>query len=242
MKGSRTTTSDQAPAPHWEGTLRDGSTVRVRPLRPRDREALAANFNRLSPQSRYRRFFSAMPKLPPSVLDGLLDVDEDNHVALVAIDDHPEGNRVSEGLGIARFVRLKDDPTTADAAVAVIDEHQGKGLGRLLLGRLVEAASQRGITHFRAHVLGDNEPMKHLLAKLAPNVDGRFEDGNLVYMMELPRAEDPKSLTVGSLYELFRAAAHDLAGSFAAMLSAPTTAEDPPMESSPEPQTEEESS
>src|SRR5262249_16182755 len=100
--------------------LADGTRVRLRLLRPRDRDKLVAGFNKLSPESRYRRFFTAMPKLPEKVLRRLLDTDGWNHVAIGAetVTDEPSE---SEGVGIARFIRLKNESSVAEAAVTVVD-------------------------------------------------------------------------------------------------------------------------
>src|SRR5215218_1571067 len=80
-------------------TLRDGARVRVRPIGPGDRDALVAAFDRLSPESRYRRFFGPVNELSPQVLDYLSRVDHVDHEALVALDD--EGAIVA----VARYVR-----------------------------------------------------------------------------------------------------------------------------------------
>ena len=125
-----------------EHRLRDGTRVRMRPIGPADRARLAAGFQKLSRESRYRRFFTAMPELPEKMLDRLVATDGWKHVAIgaeVASDDPA----LAEGLGVARFVRLEDVPDVAEVAVAVIDEKQGLGLGTLLLSALVQAARER---------------------------------------------------------------------------------------------------
>ncbi|HUE29393.1 MAG TPA: GNAT family N-acetyltransferase, partial [Verrucomicrobiae bacterium] len=122
--------------------LTDGTPVRLRLLRRADRKKLVAAFDRLSPESRYRRFFTAMPRLPDKLLRRLLDTDGWNHVAIGAetmTEDPAEG----EGVGIARFIRLKDQPTVAEAAVTVVDHMQRRGLGKLLVSALAAAARER---------------------------------------------------------------------------------------------------
>src|SRR6267143_2403998 len=73
-----------------------------------------------------------------------------------------------QGIGVARFVRLRDDPFTAEIALAVVDAHQRKGIGRLLLRRLTEAASERGLRQLLCFVLPENVPMTALVRQLAP--------------------------------------------------------------------------
>jgi GNAT superfamily N-acetyltransferase len=200
-----------------ETTLRDGTVVRLRLLTRDDREGLARSFDRLSPRSRYRRFFTSMPNLPQRLLDDLVEIDNRDRLAIVAVADVAgEKGPKPQGVGIARFSRVAPGSDLADAAVAVIDDWQGKGLGKVLLGHLVEAAAERGIHRFRAHVLVDNEPMKQLLYELAPRARGDFEDGCLVYDLALPARDRGEKLGTATLYEVFRAAAHLVADAFAA--------------------------
>src|SRR5262249_32178362 len=127
--------------------LSDGTLVRIRPVTRDDRDRLRNGFARLSAESKYRRFLAAPATLSESTLDYLTGTDGWNHLALGAELAAP-GADTSYGLGIARFVRLEDDPAKAEAAVAVIDEVQRRGLGRLLLRELICAARQRGVTTF----------------------------------------------------------------------------------------------
>jgi hypothetical protein len=102
-------------------TLRDGARVTVRPIRPQDAAALRAGFERLSEQSRYRRFLSPMQDLSGSMLRYLTEVDHHDHEALIAVG--AEGTLV----GVARSVRSHGDPQVAEAAVTVADDWQGVG-------------------------------------------------------------------------------------------------------------------
>ncbi|HSJ44845.1 MAG TPA: GNAT family N-acetyltransferase [Euzebyales bacterium] len=148
-----------------ETSLRDGTRVLIRMVDPDDREQFIEGFQRLSTRSRYLRFHSAIEELDDRQLDYLTRVDQVNHVAWVAIDlDHPE----HPGIGVARFVRLHDEPTVAEAAVTVLDAYQGRGLGTILLAALADAARERGITTFRAYVLGENLAMLAVLDRLGP--------------------------------------------------------------------------
>jgi RimJ/RimL family protein N-acetyltransferase len=132
-------------------SLHDGTAVVLRPQTPDDRQALAEFFARLSPTSRYQRFFTGMPpKLPSSMLKALADVDGDRHVGLLAIRD-------GEIVGAARYVRREDAPHVADIAFTVADELQGNGLGRRLMRELQAHAARRGITRFAFDVLATND-------------------------------------------------------------------------------------
>jgi GNAT superfamily N-acetyltransferase len=139
--------------------LRDGSRVRIRPIAPSDRAALAAGFARLSPESRFRRFLSPKKELSEQDLDELTQIDHHDHEALVALEAATD-----EGLGVARFVRTGAD--RAEPAVAVADDWQGRGLGTLLIDALAERAYAEGVRTFRATVLATNARAIGLLEAL----------------------------------------------------------------------------
>jgi len=184
--------------------LSDGTEVRLRLLRASDRGKLAAGFRRLSAESRYRRFFSPMPKLPDRMLRRLTQTDDWDHLAVIAEPVTEDG----AALGVARYVRLRDALATAEASVAVIDEMQRKGLGRLLLTTLVEAARERGIHRFRASILAENEAGKLLLHSLDEHATARIEDGLRVYELDLP--EPSAELFAAPIYRVFKLVAEGL--------------------------------
>ena len=186
--------------------LKDGTNVHLRLLRPSDGERLVAGFNELSPESRYRRFFSPMPKLPDSVLQRLLDVDDWDRLAIAA--DTPDAHGAhAGGVGIARFFRLPEHPDTAEAAVAVVDHMHGRGLGKLLLSTLAAAARERGITTFRAEVLRTNNAMISLLEDFDGDAE-RVVDGEIaVYHLDLP---PPAEEQATPLFDFLRLAARGL--------------------------------
>jgi GNAT superfamily N-acetyltransferase len=193
-------------------TLRDGRKVHLRLVRPSDKELMRRGFARMSPESRYKRFFSPKTRLSSAELRYLTELDHVNHLAIGA--ERLAGDAI-EGLGVARFVRYADMPDTAEAAVAVIDELQGKGLGSLLLQRLIAAAHERGIRRLRFEVLGSNQPMKDLVKDLAPSARTlRRQGGVSVIECELPPLSPSHPLDVPprqtSLYKLFSLAARGM--------------------------------
>jgi RimJ/RimL family protein N-acetyltransferase len=141
--------------------LRDGSRVRLRPGRPTDRERLLRGFERLSPESRYSRFLVPMPELTEEMVRYLTEIDHHDHEAIVAL-----GEDTGEGLGVARYVRNQDRPDTAEVAVTVVDDWQGKGLGTLLLNVLSARAREEGVRGFTALMHATNEEMMDLLKRL----------------------------------------------------------------------------
>jgi nucleotide-binding universal stress UspA family protein/GNAT superfamily N-acetyltransferase len=142
-------------------TLRDGTRLIVRPIAPEDREQLREGFERLSPESRYRRFFSPVPRLSERHLDYLTDVDHHDHEALVAVEASS-----GRGVGVARYVRT--DEQEAEPAMAVADDWQGRGVGGHLLMALADRAREEGIVRFRAPVLASNQDALTVLGRLGP--------------------------------------------------------------------------
>jgi GNAT superfamily N-acetyltransferase len=197
----------ELPVPKMQ-RLADGTLVRIRPITRDDRERLRNGFARLSAESKYRRFLAAPAALSESTLDYLTRTDGWNHLALGAELAAP-GADTSYGLGIARFVRLEDDPTKAEAAVAVIDEVQRRGLGRLLLGELIRAAHERDVTTFVCHVLPSNEPVKTMLHEVDAQAMPLMKDGLLVYEMHLSEVL-PDAPDQGPIYRILRLAAEGL--------------------------------
>jgi GNAT superfamily N-acetyltransferase len=130
--------------------LREGSEILVRPIRPEDKGAIVAGFERMSPESRYRRFFAPLQRLTERDLAYLTEVDHQDHEALIAFA--AEGG---EPVGVARFIRGAD-PAEAEVAVTVVDDWQGKGAATALLECLVERAREEGIERFLALVLSEN--------------------------------------------------------------------------------------
>ncbi len=123
-----------------EVTLADGLRLRIRLVRPSDKLLLERGFQRLSPTSRYRRFLTARNHLTEAELRYLTECDGIDHVAIGAVTC-ADGDGEEQGVGIARFIRNRERPDTAEAAVAVVDEYQHRGIGHLLLSRLIEAAA-----------------------------------------------------------------------------------------------------
>jgi GNAT superfamily N-acetyltransferase len=151
--------------------LRDGSIVRVRPICSDDRQPLAEAFARLSPESRYRRFFTPMNQLSEGTLTYLTEVDHRDHEALVAVSAEDGGL-----VGVARYVRLAPNGRVAEAAITVIDDWQGRGLGRRLLQRLATRAREEGIQQFSALIKVENPAAVELLRGLGPSELNRQGD------------------------------------------------------------------
>jgi GNAT superfamily N-acetyltransferase len=162
--------------------LRDGSRVVVRPVCPDDRERLLAGFARLGSELRYPRFLAPMAELSVDDVTYLTQVDHHDHEALAALD----AETGDDGVGVARFIRCADRPDTAEAAVTVIDDWQGRGVGTALLERLAERAREESVTRFTALLLAENRDMLELLEGLGPVRVVDRQRGTVEIEAELP--------------------------------------------------------
>jgi nucleotide-binding universal stress UspA family protein len=154
--------------------------VSLRPIASEDKPLLAASFERLSEESRYRRFFTSKNALSAAELDYLVDVDHRDHEAIVAVDPSS-----GELLGVARYVRSSDGPEVAEVAVTVADDWQGRGLGRALLDRLTYHARREGVRRFSALVQSDNRASLELLGRVG-DTRREFYTGEVELVIELP--------------------------------------------------------
>src|SRR3954470_3035279 len=149
--------------------LREGGEWLVRGVQPEDKPLFVRGWERFGQESRYRRFMGAKVRLSTAELSFFTEIDHVDHEALGALD--PESG---EGLGVARYVRDRDQPHAAEAAVSVIDAMQGRGLGGVLLRRLCHRAAENGIRIFTAELLTTNHSMLRLFEKLGEvRVTGR---------------------------------------------------------------------
>ena len=139
--------------PHWEADViaSDGGTVHLRPIVPSDAEALVAFHAGLSIRTRYLRYFSAYPTIPDRDLIRFTNVDHRDRVAFVVL----LGDRII-AVGLYERTAGTDE---AEVAFVVADEHQGRGIGSVLLEHLAAAGRESGLRRFSAVVLAENEPM-----------------------------------------------------------------------------------
>lgn len=166
--------------------LRDGTKIEIRQIRPEDKDLLEAGFERLSPESRYRRFFSPQSRLSSTDLRYLTEIDHENHEALIAISG-PGNADEGTAVGVARFVR-GEDPACAEVAVTVVDDWHHRGVAKAILNRLVDRGRELGVTHFLALVMSDNEAALELFSNLtdAGAEPRRSASGNMELLIELP--------------------------------------------------------
>lgn len=201
------------PSPEPGGPLEyltsNGDRVRIRPVRPADKAGLRRGFERLSFESRYRRFLAHKKYLSDSDLSFVDESGRGRHYALVALAlDASE--REQACVGVARFVRLAEAGCVAEMAVTVIDDYQRRGIGKALTRRLLADARSSGITRVRVTLLADNVPMRRLIASAFGTVAVKREGGLVSAELPLPDAEGVDNARSGeALFELLRLAAEE---------------------------------
>ncbi len=165
-----------------EERLRDGTPVRLRPIRPEDAGALTSFHDHLSSQTVYRRFFSAHPHLTGAEVERFTNVDYVDRLAFV----------VEIGAGLIGVGRYERNPGTAEAEVAfvVADDHQHRGVGTLLLERLADVAWNNGIGEFVAQTLADNREMVGVLVASGFPVRTSSEHGTVSARFSIAPGDD----------------------------------------------------
>ena len=161
----------------WEADvlLADGGVAHLRPIRPSDAERLVVFYDRVSPESKYLRFFAPYPRLSDRDVKRFTEVDYVNRVAFIlTLGD--------EMIAVGRYDRIEDDH--AEVAFLIEDAHQGRGIAQLLLEHLAQAARERGISRFVAEVLPENRRMAHVFADAGYRISKGIEDG--VLAVEFP--------------------------------------------------------
>lgn len=150
--------------------LRDGSTATIRVIGPEDKAAVKAFFKRLSPESRYSRFFS-MSGPDEELLKALTSLEQDKQLGLMVF-------RLMEGsekiIAVGSYHKM--DEKTAEVAMAVDDQFQGKGIGTHLLERLSLLAVRNGFVSFRATTHFTNQPMLEVFRNSGFHLTEKQED------------------------------------------------------------------
>jgi acetyltransferase len=147
----------------------EGVRLFVRPVRPEDAPIFQSFFKVLSPTTIYNRFFSHVKELSPEMLARFTQIDYDREIALVALDDDPETERM---LGVARIIG-DPDGKKGEFAVVVGDPWHGKGIGSTLLQKCLSIAKRRGFQTVQGIVLRENQSMLAMGEKLGFQITRR---------------------------------------------------------------------
>jgi RimJ/RimL family protein N-acetyltransferase len=155
--------------------LRDGTPVLLRSIGPDDAERIIAFFYRLSPESIFYRLLEYRTTITDDEAHQLCDVDGLMRVALAATRMTEEGEAI---IAVARYTVVDPDvPDTAEAAIVVEDKYQRRGLGTLLVRRLVEYACANGIRKFVATVHYNNAQILRFIERSGLLVERRINQG-----------------------------------------------------------------
>lgn len=151
--------------PRWTETLRDHSTVLIRPVRRDDAAAERAFIEALSPQSMRYRFLGQVRHPSSELIARFTNLDYVHDLAFAAVVHDDARDKF---VGIARY-STSSDGTDCECAVTVLDEWQGKGLGSVLMKHLIEVARSRGIKHMWSLDSAENLEMADLARYLGFN-------------------------------------------------------------------------
>ncbi len=152
---------------------RERPALTIRPLGHGDLETVLRVFARLSPRSRALRFGAAKPSLTCPELAKLAAIGPDRHALVAYADGDPEP------IGIARLVRDRVDPETAELAAAVADDYQHLGVGSVLADLLAADARAAGIRYVSASIGAENGAAVALVKRVARVVESRYVGGIL---------------------------------------------------------------
>ena len=155
--------------------MSDGRSVRVRPVRPEDAGKVQAFFDRMSPETRYYRFMEAIEELPAGLIARFTQIDYDREMALIALTGTGDDEAM---IGSARYT-LAPDGESVEFALVVADDWQRFGLGRRLMGALIDCARSKGYRSIVGDVLGNNPKMLRLMHSLGFSVQPHPEENTL---------------------------------------------------------------
>ena len=151
--------------------MRGGGQYTVRPIHPDDAQMLQALVRGLSSESRYFRFISSLPELPPSMLARFTLIDYDREMALVAVFKERKADadgvitETERIIGVSRYV-TNPDQGSCEFSLVVADDFSGKGLGSRLMESIMEVAREKGLTDIEGLVLAKNPAMLKLMKSL----------------------------------------------------------------------------
>jgi acetyltransferase len=150
----------------------EGELVTIRPIRPEDAEMEQDFVRRLSPESRRFRFMDTLRELTPAMLVRFTQIDYDREMAFVATIQR-DGREVE--VGVCRYI-TNPDGVTCEYAIVIADDWQRRGLGRRMMGQLIEVARRRGLEAMVGHVMNGNLGMLELCQQLGFVVSDTSDD------------------------------------------------------------------
>ncbi|MEZ5998821.1 MAG: GNAT family N-acetyltransferase [Hyphomonas sp.] len=179
-----------------ETQLQDGTGILLRPVGPADEPRFAEIVAKMSPESRYLRFFTGIAKIPERIIHQLADADGDRHIAWGALDLTAPGQPL---LGAAHAIRMEEG-YSAELAMGVLDAYQAQGISRMLIACIALQCHDQGIIMLEAETLPENRKANSLFKALGgrvtspmpPTTTWQFHVGELISVLRA--METPKGL------------------------------------------------
>ncbi|MCC7310641.1 MAG: GNAT family N-acetyltransferase [Sulfuritalea sp.] len=154
---------------------KDGTQVRIRPIRPEDVRMEQEFVKALSAESRYMRFMNTIREVSPAQLVRLTQIDYDREMAYVATIDVAGAEKE---VGVVRYA-TSPDGESCEFAIVVADDWQGKGLARRLMATLIDTARAAGLRYMHGDFLSENTRMLAFVASLGFVLSAHPEDPGL---------------------------------------------------------------
>jgi GNAT superfamily N-acetyltransferase len=148
--------------------LDGGLPVRLRLTRPSDSTRVRDFLERLSPETRQRRFLSPMPRVPEAAVDHFTFYDPRARLVIAATAPGEGGEQVIGEIGLV-----------------VEEAHQRRGIGKLVAEAIASLAQSRGATHLKAEMLDSSPAVLRVLGSIGPTIR-EIEDGHAVAYAKLP--------------------------------------------------------
>ncbi|GIL14034.1 MAG: GNAT family N-acetyltransferase [Chloroflexota bacterium] len=167
-------------------TMKDGSEILIRPIRPEDEPLMVKFHETLSERSVYLRYFYPMKlsqRIEHERLIRICFIDYDREMALVAENTNP-ATKDRQIIAAARLIKIHGT-SEAEFAILVSDAYQRRGLGTELLQRLLEVGRQEGVGRIVGTIIGDNVEMRRVCERLGFQLQGTPKDGTMRIAIDL---------------------------------------------------------
>ncbi len=142
--------------------LNDGTDIIIRPIRPEDAEIEQQFIRDLSDEAKYFRFMSTLHELSQEMLVRFTQIDYHNEMALIAVRQRGD---VEQEIGVARYI-TNIDRKSCEFALVVSDKWQHRGIGHILMQKLMEIARVRGFEKMQGEIISNNHKMIELIQSL----------------------------------------------------------------------------
>ncbi|WP_420474961.1 bifunctional acetate--CoA ligase family protein/GNAT family N-acetyltransferase [Noviherbaspirillum sp. ST9] len=162
-----------------------GEKILLRPIKPEDGAQHVEFFGSLTPEDVRMRMFVHMRELSPGQLARMTQIDYDREMAFIATRNRADGS--PETMGVARIV-FDPDNVQGEFAVTIRSELKGKGLGKLLMQKLIRHSRDRGAQEIVGETLSQNQALLGLVKPLGFSANRSRE--NDTYLLKLPLKKD----------------------------------------------------